>query len=250
MKTPTTLLVLIFATLTSSVFAQSSGPIPQSVPLPGTITVSGNAQVLVVPDEATIRIGVVRQASSAKDAQEEAAKIGADILKSIGGLGVPAQRIQTSRLTISPVYGQQRANPGNIDTTRITGYVASNTVTVTLENLSMVGPVVDAGLDNGANQLEGVQFRLKNDAKAREQALKQAVTEAKGKAVAIAEALAVTLGPILEVNENGTSVMPLGRSSEEAVMAMAVRGPNPTPVSPGQLEINASVQLRFAVLPK
>jgi uncharacterized protein YggE len=57
---------------------------------------------------------------------------------------------------------------------RIAGYTASNNISVTLDNLSQIGPVVDAALDNGANQLDGVQFRLKNDGPVRDQALKLA----------------------------------------------------------------------------
>ena len=244
MKTTAFAIVLVLTGFSTSVLAQSTN---NAFPLPGIITVSGNAQVSAVPDEAMVRVGIVRQSGSAKEAQEEANRVGQAILKTIGALGVPAQRIQTSRLTITPTYAQQR--PGGTDVPRITGYTSSNSITVTLDNLSQIGPVVDAALDNGANQLEGVQFRLKNDGPVREQALKQAVAEAKGKATAMAEALFVTLGPVLEVTENGVSIVsPLERG--EAVFAMAARSQTPTPVSSGQLEISASVVLKYAIVPK
>ena len=215
------------------------------VPPPPAIVVSGNAQVEATPDQAIVRIGIVHQSSSAKEAQENTNKIGQAIQKAIVALGVTANRIQTSRLTISPVYAQQR--PGSNEAPRITGYTAANSVSVTLENLAQIGPVVDAGLDNGANQLDGVQFRLKNDGPVRDQALKLAVEEAKGKAAAIAAALGVTLGPVLEVSETGVSATGLEDHEVLAFSALSTGAAVATPVSPGQLQINAGVVLRYSI---
>lgn len=246
MKSTTVLLALVLTAFSVTAFAQSNNNPP---PLPGIITVTGSAQIQAIPDQATVRIGIVHQAKSARDAQQEASRVGAAILGVIQGLGVAPRSIQTSRLTVSPVYSQQVPGPNNLDIQRIASYVASNTITVTLDNLALIGPVVDAGLDNGANQLEGVRFTLKDDKTVREQALRLAVAEAKGKAAAIADALLVTLGPIVEIVETGESVVPL-RDRGEATFAMAARAPNPTPVSPGQLDINASVEMKIAIIPR
>jgi len=238
---------LLAATFVRSASAQSSINVVPPQPL---ITTTGTADVEAVPDQAIVRIGIVRQGGTAREAQEDASKIAQAILKAIAALGVPAPRIQTSRLTITPVYAQQRpGNGGIIEAPRISAYNASNTLTVTLDNLALIGPVVDAGLDNSANQLEGVQFRLKNDGPVREQALKLAVAEAKGKAVAMAEALGVTLGPVQEVSESGTSVIPFEERGE-ATFAMAARVANPTPVSVGQLQVRGSVVLKFSIVSK
>jgi uncharacterized protein YggE len=234
----------LVAAFSITAFAQSSINVVPPVPI---ITVTGNASVEATPDEATVRIGIVHQGGSAKEAQDEANKTVDATLKAIGALGVPSQRIQTSRLTIAPSYVQPR--PGSNEAPRITGYTASNVVTVTLDNLAQVGPVVDAGLENGANQLEGVQFGLKDDGPARGQALRQAVLEAREKAVAMAEALAVTLGPVQEVTESGVSIAPLGSRSTES-FAVAARAAVPTPVSAGQLEIRANVIVKYAIGPK
>jgi len=233
-------LSLLVAALSTTAFAQSSINVVPSMPM---ITVTGNAAVEASPDEATVRIGIVHQGGSAKEAQDEANKTVQATLKAIGDLGVPPQRIQTSRLTISPMYLQPRQ--GSNDAPRITGYTASNVITVTLDILGLIGPVVDAGLENGANQLEGVQFGLRNDGPPRELALHLAVTEAKGKAAAIADALGVTLGPVQEVSESVSSVVPLGE--DRAVFAMASRAAVPTPVSAGQIEIRVGVVLKYAI---
>lgn len=221
--------------------AQSSINVVPPMPI---LTATGNASVEVSPDEATVRIGILHLGGNAKEAQDEANKALRATLAAIAALGVPPQNVQTSRLTIGATYAQPRA--GSNEPPHITGYTASNVVAVTLEDLSLVGPVVDAGLDNGANQLEGVQFGLKNDGPAREQALRYAVAEAKGKAEAMAEALGVALGPVQEVTESGVSIGPLGTRSTESFAAVA-RAAAPTPVSAGQLEIRANVVLIYAI---
>ena len=172
-------------------------------------------------------------------------RTGLAILKGINALGVTSQQIQTSRLTIMPVYSQR---PNSNEAPKIVGYSASNMISITLENLSQIGPVVDAGLDNGANQLEGVGFGLKNDGPAREKALRQAVAEAQSKAAAMASALSVKLGTPLEVNESGVSIVPYeqeGLSSARALLT--AQATSPTPVSTGQLTIRASVTIRYRI---
>jgi len=248
MKTPTFLSVtsicLTMTAFCSGTFAQSTISVAPSTPF---IAVTGNATVEATPDQAIVRLGISQPGSTAKEAQDSANGIGQAILKAIGVLGVPATRIQTSRLTISPQYSQQR--PGSNEAPRITGYSANNSIAVTLDNLSLIGPVVDAGLASGANELNGVQFKLKDDAASREQALKLAVTEARGKAVAIAQALSATLGPLQEASESGSSVTPL-EDRGEAVFAMAARAPAATPVSPGQIQVSAGVVLKYTITSK
>jgi len=234
-------LVLLVAAFSATSFAQSSISVVPAVPL---ITVTGSATLDAVPDQAFVRIGILHLGGSAKEAQDEANKNVQATLTAIAKLGIPEPNIQTTRLTISPMYSQPR--PGGNDAVHITGYTASNVVTITLDNLALIGPVVDAGLENGANQLEGVQFALKNDGPVRELALHLAVLEAKAKATAIAEALAVTLGAVQEVSESGSSVIPVGERNE-AVFAMAARSPVPTPVSAGQIEVRVSVVLKYAI---
>jgi uncharacterized protein YggE len=207
---------------------------------PPVIVVSGTSEVRTAPDEATVRIGIVRQASSAQIAQQQANVAAQEILSAVGRLGVPATQIQTSRLTLTPVYAPRR--PDSSDPPRIVAYNAQNVVSIRLEDLGIVGPVIDAGLAAGANQLEGVQFGLRNQAAAREKALKDAVTEARRKAEAIASALNVTLVGVLEVSEGGVSVVP-----KAEYYALAQARDTSTPVSPGEVEIQATVSVRYQI---
>ena len=214
--------------------------IPQTAtPPPPEIVVTGTSEVLAVPDEAIVRLGIVRQASDAQTAQNQANAVAQEILSAIGKAGVPSKDIQTSRLVLSPVYSRGTDQ-------HIVSYNATNTVSVRLDNLAMVGNVIDAGLKAGANQLEGVQFRLRNELPSREQALKEAVQEAHGKAQAMAEALRVNLGEVLEASEGGVSVVPRVQAFARAAEPAAQTS---TPVSPGEIEIRANVTIRYRITP-
>ena len=218
---------------------------PDAPPSPPVIVVSGSAQVFVAPDQATVRLGIVRQAANAQATQEQANAIAQEILNAIGKAGVPASQIQTMRLVLSPVYAPR--SPDSRDAPRIVAYNATNTVSVRLENLSLVGPVIDAGLKAGANQLENVQFGLRNDLPSRQQALKEAVEEARSKAITMAETLRVNLAEVVEASEGGVAIIS-DRIEPVAGRAMALAAE--TPVSPGQIQVNANVTIRYRITPK
>lgn len=217
---------------------RSEGPAP---PLQPVLVVTGNADVLAVPDEAVVRLGILRQAPVAQTAQDQANAVAQEILAAIAKVGIPAKDIHTERLVLSPVYNSRSADQ------RIASYNATNTVSIRLDNLALTGSVIDAGLKAGANQLDGVQFRLRNELPSREEALKEAVQEARGKAQAMADALHVSLAEVIEASEGGVSVSP---RIESMVSARAAAQVVETPVSPGQLEIHASVTIRYRISPK
>jgi uncharacterized protein YggE len=207
---------------------------------PPVLVVTGNSEVLAIPDQALVRLGIVRQATVAQKAQEQANSVAQEILNAVTKVGVAQKDIQTARLVLSPVYGPRGTDQ------KIVSYNATNTVSIRLDNLSLVGSVIDAGLNAGANQLEGVQFMLRNELPSREQALKEAVQEARGKAQAMADALRVNLADVIEASEGGVSVVP-------RMQAFAVADKNAgasTPVSPGEISIRASVTIRYRITPK
>lgn len=215
------------------------------------ISVAGNGEVRQVPDEATVRLGVTAQADNAAEAQARANEVANAILAAVTALGVERSAIQTSRLVLDPVYSQPGPEERRGEreyVPRVVGYRASNVVSVQLADLAKVGPVIDAAVGAGANEVQGVDFRLRNDRPAHQQAVRRAVEEARGTATAIAEALGVTLGPVLEAREGGAQVMypqmDVRAYRQEAMMASA---PPPTPVSPGEVEIHARVEITYRI---
>jgi len=217
---------------------------PPSLPAPPVLVVTGSAQVLTAPDQAVVRLGIVRQSPNAQTAQEQANAVAQEILTSIRRAGIPEREIQTSRLILSPVYAPR--TPESRDAPKIVAYNATNSVSVRIDNLSLVGAVIDAGLKAGANQLEGVQFGLRNDLPAREQALKEAVNEARSKAQVMANALNVNLAEVMEATEGGVSIVPASEGVVAGRLALAAE----TPVSPGQIQVHANVTIRYRISPK
>jgi uncharacterized protein len=231
--------------LAAHLAAQAPRPTGEAAEIVPMLSVSGTGEARVAPDEATVRLGVVAQAPTARAAQEQVNRTANAALEAIRKLGIKAEDIQTSGLSLSPLYSQGR--PGAEEQApRINGYQANNAVTIRIEDLTKVGPVIDAGLGAGANNLEGVVFGLRNDEAARAAALTDAVREARAKAEALAQALKVQLAGILEVSEGGVSVYPppypkVGR------VAMAEFSQTDTPVSAGQVGVEATVTIRYRI---
>lgn len=208
-----------------------------------SIIVTGTSEVQAAPDEAHVRLGVSKQASSAASAQNAANEVAQRILANMAELRVDRKQIQTGQLSLFPIYAPVK--PGSEDEPRVVAYRATNTITIRLNDMARIGPVIDGGLKAGANEVQGVDFALKNDAAARESALRQAVAEARGKARAIAEALEVRLGDVLTVQEGSVSLRPPQPLAGVAMMAR--RADVATPVSPGEVTVSATVTVRYRI---
>lgn len=229
------------------VLAQDTRPGPPPgaprPPIPA-LTVSGDGEARAAPDEATIRLGVLAQAPTARAAQEQVNRVANAILDAVRKLGVPAEDVQTQDLNLNPVYAQNR--PGEQGEPRIAGYQANNVVAVRVTKLDQAGPVIDAGLAAGANRLDGVMFGLRDDRAAREEALTAAVAEARSKAQTMARALGVRLVRILEAGEGGVQVAPQPIFKR---LPMAAMSTSETPVSAGQVGVSATVTVRWEIEP-
>ena len=149
-----------------------------------TLSVSGTGSVSVKPDVADVTVGVTIQRDTAGDAAADAANVMDAVITALKGLGIAEEDIQTTTLSLSPVY--------DYDNTpyRIVGYTASNLVTVTVRDLSQTGPVIDAATAAGATDVNSISFRLQDQTAAETEAREMAVLAARAKADTIASAAA------------------------------------------------------------
>ena len=116
-----------------------------------------------------------------------------------------------------------------------------------MDDLQKVGPMVDAALKAGSNQVEDIRFQLKDDEPLREKALTAAADEAKRKAQVIAAALGVEIIGIQEVSESRVTVQPVGfRAELMAAQAADVS----TPVEPGMISVRAGLTIRYRISAK
>jgi hypothetical protein len=237
---PAVLLTLIALLMAGSAAAGQGSP-GSEVP---TIVVTGSGDVSAAPDRASINLGAVTEAKQAIEAQKQLNQIMQRVVKEIKALGIADEKIHTDRLSLYPVY----SNPGRKtdqepEAPRIVGYRAANTVRVQVDDLERIGSVIDAGITAGANQLANLSFELRDDGKYRREALKLATQEARAKAEAIAAAMGLQVGEIVEIREEGAR-MPYPTERKYAAPASAG-----TPIQPGQIEVNAGVSIRFKLNP-
>ncbi|HEX5419438.1 MAG TPA: SIMPL domain-containing protein [Gammaproteobacteria bacterium] len=207
-----------------------------------TISVSATAQVSAAPDQATVRLGAVAEAGEAADAQQRINAVMQKVLEAVKGLGVPERAIRTDSLSLSPVYSQAQRGDNEPRTPQIIGYRAVDVVTVDLDDLAKIGAVVDAGIQAGANRLQGISFQIRNDSAARAQALAQAVREARADADAVASAMNVRITGVSSVVAGGYSTRPPQPYVAEAFAAKVA-----TPVQPGQVDVSANVSMTYYI---
>ncbi len=224
---------LLFAALVAA-----QGPEPQRPPAFPHIRVTGEATVSTRPDLAEVDIGVVTQAPTADAAAaQNAQQLDAVVTVLRKQLGANAS-IRTTGYSLAPNYRYPRE--GGRPT--INGYTATNVVQVKTERLAEVGKVIDQATQSGANTIQRLRFTLKNEGGARAQALREAATDARDKANALAAALGLRVVRIASVTEGEPArVIPLSR---ETMMTMAQRSEAaPTPVEPGTVDVRATVTL-------
>ncbi|WP_111558642.1 SIMPL domain-containing protein [Paracoccus sediminilitoris] len=202
------------------------------------LSVTGDGLARIAPDMATVQLGVTTQGDSAKTAMDQNSDQQAAVIKALTDAGIDQAQIQTSGLNLNPMieYGEDRAPT-------VTGYQASNMVSVRVTDLARLGEVLDAIVSAGANEINGIVFAREDGADAQDDARKQAVADARRKAEVLAEAAGLTLGPVLTIRDNqnsGGGPRPMMRM--EAAMADSV------PVQAGEMEMSSQVDIEYALM--
>ena len=220
--------------------AQGAAGVNQVVPGGETrrftrVSVSGDSIVKAQPDTAIITVSVVTQGKLAIDAQQENAAKSDAVVRALKAAAGAGSEVKSSGYSLQPQRVYRENQPPTI-----TGYEARNSVTVTLVDLTKVGPVIDATAQAGANDIAGISFTLQRDRPARDEALVQATQEAMGKARVIAQALGGRVARIIEVQEEGTMRPPIPLYEKMDMRTMAA---TQTPIEVGSMEITSRVQL-------
>lgn len=210
---------------------------------PPRIAVTGEGRVAAVPDMAVVSVGVVTEAVEAAAALADNSARLAEVLALVAAAGIAPRDVQTSGLSLAPVYDYERRRPDGQP--RIVGYQVSNTVTVRVRALDGLGALLDAVVRGGANQLNGLSFTLAEPEATMRAARLAAVRDARARAEVLAEGLGVNLGPVLYVSENTARVGP--QPEYRAAAAPAADGS--VPVAAGEIDLAVSVAVEFAILP-
>jgi uncharacterized protein len=226
---------LAAATATAALFAAPA--LAQMVP-PPAISVTGEANMSVPPDQAQIDGGVSTDAKTAREASDANNAAMGKVLLALKGAGIDEKDYQTSRLSLQPQYAPNRTGPSPV-----VGYRASNRVTIKVRDVAKVANIIDVLVGAGANDIGGIHFVVTQASKLLDEAREQAIADARRKAQIYAKAAGVTLGEPIAISEQGAPT-PMFRSKVAAGMATSA------PVAQGEETLSVSVSVSWAIKPK
>ena len=200
-----------------------------------TITVIGVGRIAIRPDVADIRVGTTLSAETAAAARDAVARIMAAVLRAVRSLGIEDSDLQTSSLMVTPRTDYRTG------TARVTGYEATNAVSVVVRDLETLGALVDQAVTAGATTIDGPSFRLSDPAEATTAARRLAVEDAADRAATLAAAAGLRIVGVASMGEGGVRPMPLPR----AARMMAVAEASPSPVEIGSDEVRVQVEVVY-----
>ena len=209
---------------------------------PHSIQVNGLGRASVAPDKADLTLSVEVQAKSAEAARDQAAAAMTALIKALKEDNVADKDIQTSYVSLYPIYGQDGAN-------KISGYQLANRVTVVIHDVSKVSTIIDSAIKAGGNpvRVQGISFGIDNPEAALAQAREKAYADARAKAEQYAKLAGVTLGRVMHIIEGG-GIPPMPRPyAEMSAMRSAVGAASPTPIQAGEQEVSVTVEVVFGV---
>lgn len=206
---------------------------PQQLPL---ITVNGEGKVKVAPDQVSINVSVESKGSKAADVKKENdAKIDA-VIKFIKKSGIADADFKTQRVYLNDEYDYDKKKHN---------YVATQTISILVKDLNKYDPLMEGLVDQGVNNISGIEFRSSKTEALKSEARKKAIEDARKKATDFTSALGQGLGMAFSVTDNSLIDYPRPMYEMRAMaLAKDVMGGNET-LAAGEIEITANVNVSF-----
>ena len=219
-----------------------------------TVSTSGTATTRVQPDKFSVTVGVETNGTTAQEAADKNAGLVAEVIAALRGLGIAEADISTSSYNLYPVYGNRPAAdvcimiyptpPECLPGTEITGYRASNTVTVTLDADGDIdaGQVIDTAIEAGANTVQGAYFFLSQERQmeVQEGLISQAIENARQRAVIAASAVGMGVDRVKSIGLNDVYFPVFARDT-------SVAQDGGTQILPGQQEVTMTVNVVYII---
>lgn len=204
------------------------------------ISVTGQAEIYVKPDVATVSFGVETNGATAREAQQLNAAAMKKVIDALQAQGIAKEDIQTSNFSLYPVYETQPVADRLYGRQVLSGYRCNNTVNVRIKDIGNVGSIIDAAISAGATNVNNIAFGVLDSKKYEDEMLAQAVVNARHKAEIIARAAGVNISGILKISDGYVSV-----STLRAAYKLADRAPESSPIEPGEVSIVGTVRVEF-----
>ena len=234
-KTLLTALLLGAATLTATGAQAQQATISQAIT--GTrLDITATGSVTRVPDIAVISAGVVTRSATAGGAIRDAAARMARVRSELTRAGVADRDIQTSNISLNPDYVYENNQPP-----KLTGYNASNQLSVRFRNIADAGKIIDALVAVGANQINGPTLTLDHPETALDEARTRAIALGRARADLYARSLGLRVVRVVAVSESG------GYSPPPPMPVMMARAESSadSKIDPGEQKLEISVAMTF-----
>ena len=230
--------LLIGAALSPSAAAAQQSTINQTIA--GTrLDINATGEVTRVPDLAVISAGVVSRAATASAALRDTAAKMDRVLAALRRAGVESRDVQTTSVSLSPEYRYPRDQAP-----QLTGYTASNTVTVRFRDLDKTGKILDALVAEGANQINGPNLVVDKPEAALDEARARAVAIGRARAERYARAHGLRLVRSVSVNETGGYYAPPPPPAPVMMEARMASAPA-TKIEPGEQKLQVNLAMVF-----
>lgn len=230
-------LIALAATATAAV-AQPNGQPPLPAITGTRLDVTAEGDVTRVPDLATISAGVVTQAKTAAQAMADNAAKMAAASAALRRAGVADRDIATASISLQPQYRYGENQPPVL-----TGYRASNQLSVRFRDVKRAGAILDALVAEGINQINGPDFSIDQPEAALDEARVKAMQAARARAEVYARAAGLRVGRIVSISESGGYAPPPRPMMMQ--MARAQKSEADTAIEPGEQKLTVSVSVTF-----
>ena len=207
------------------------------------VWVSGTGKVTVVPDIATLRLGIQSQEMSVAAAQSNATEAMNRVMDALADNGVAKKDIQTQFFSIQRITRWDNVKQEEV----VLGYRVSNIVTAKIRDIDKIGIVIDAVAAAGGDltRIDSINFSVEDPSAYHEEAREKAMEDAEAKARQLAKLAGVTLGRPTFITESTPFAPPIyPRAVFEGAPVPAAA---PPPISPGETEISLTVQVIYTI---
>lgn len=210
------------------------------------IQASGTGNVIGTPDRAQITFSVETENPDVKIAQQDNARRMATVIDAIVATGIPRDALKTTGYNIYPVYEE---TPKSMLDQRVRTYRVTNTLTVTLHDVSKTGDVIDVAVANGINQARSIQFLLSDEQSQvlRTDALKKAVARAHADADTVAVAMGTVIVGVQSADISGGYSPVLFENYQYQADNAMMKSAAPTPIQPGDITVSAQVSITYLI---
>jgi hypothetical protein len=204
-----------------------------------TVSVSATGTIKVMPDIAYVTAGVVTQSEDAAQAQKDNSDAMNAMMGALKAAGLTEDDIDTTGYSVNPMYNYDY----NSGKSEIYAYQVINTVRIAVKELERAGEIIDIAGGSGANTNFSIMFTLEDEDAFYNDALTEAMEEARGKADTLAAAGGFSIIRVLTVAEGGYSYYPV----YEYAAADTAEAYRETPISAGELTVSASVTVVYEI---